>query len=251
MLNQKLKQPKFKLELQATEKQGIFSGTKRNGIKYSVRGDRHRYFFPGEWENFIAQFDNQKHKLLFLTLVHTGARIMEALHLKPKNFDFDRETITFEVTKQRKAKKQFLAVAKSRTFFVSPIYLKQVRSYINKTNLEPNQYLFLDNSKIPSDYDSLPNTQKKKYYSTEVTCYSALLKRKVKKAGIEDWFNFSLHNLRKTYAAYIRIYNLRQDEICYRMGHDMITFMTHYGSSLIFTPQERLIIMRLFGENVK
>jgi integrase len=242
---------KFKLELKLTDKPGIYSGTKRNGQKYSVRADRHRYFFPGEWERFISQFDNQKHKLLFLSLVHSGARIMEALHLKSKNFDFERETITFEVTKQRKAKKQFQAVAKSRTFFVSPIYLKAVKSYINKNNLQPEEYLFLDNEKLPANYNLLNNVEKKLYYRAEVTAYRSLFKRKLKRAKIEDYYNFSLHNIRKTYAAYMRIYNIRSDELCYRMGHDMQTFMAHYGSSLIFTTGERQIILRLFGENVK
>ena len=79
--------------------------------------------------------------------------------------------------------------------------------------------------------------------------YSGLLKRKLKKANISDWYNFSLHNIRKTYGNWIRIYDsIKIDELCYRLGHDINTFIIHYGSSLIFTQQERIEIMKIFGD---
>lgn len=224
------------------------TGTRSNGIKYSVRTSRKRYFFPQEWNKFISLINNNQHEMLFITLLHTGARIMEALHLRPKNFDFERGTITFEVVKQRKAKRQFYAIGKTRSFFVSGSYLKQIKSYIVKNKLNPNDYLFMDNSQLPPNYDSLSNTDKRKYYAKTETAYSQLLKRKLKKAGIEDYNQFSLHNIRKTYGNWMRTFDIKIEELCYRMGHDVETYLAHYGSSLIFTQKERMDIMKIMGE---
>jgi integrase len=238
---------KKKLKLDAIEN-GILKGKKSNGIDYTVRSDRHRYFFPDEWQTFIGKFNNKQHYLLFLTLLHTGARIMEALHLKPNNFNIERGTVTFEVVKQRKAKRQFFAIGKTRTFFVSPKYIKEVKAYILKNNLKGNEYLFLDNPSLPANYDNLNNLEKKKYYQKKVVAYSQLFRNKVKTSGIKDWKSFSLHNIRKTYGNWMRIYDIKTDELCFRLGHDYNTYLIHYGSAMIFTPQERMKIMNILGE---
>lgn len=237
------------LSLTQKNEEGIFIITKKDGSKYSVRADRRRYFFPKEWKEFIRNFDEEsKHYLFFLILLHSGARAMEALHLKPKNFDFERNTITLEVIKQRKAKKKFYATGKSRTFFISLNCLKEVKRYIKNNSIPYNAYLFLDNSILPENYDSLINKEKKKYYQKSEVAYLQMFKRKLKKAKIKDWKQFSLHNIRKTYGNWMRLYDIKMDEICYRMGHDMETFMLHYGSSLIFNPLEKQEIMKIFGD---
>lgn len=218
---------------------------KSNGVLYSVRKDRSRYFFPDEWEMFIKEVKNEKHALLFLTLLHTGARIMEALHIRAEDFDFERGTITLRVIKKRSSKKMSSLLRKSRTFFVSSKYLKAVKSYITKNNV--TGYLFLD-KELPENYENLPNKEKRKYYASKIVSYENILKRKLKKIGIKDWYNFSLHNLRKTYGNWMRIYDIRIEEICYRLGHDLETYMANYGSPLIFTPEEKRKIMNIFGE---
>ena len=81
----------------------------KQGKSYSVRKDRRRYFFPNEWEEFISTFKNKEHRFFFLTLLHSGARIMEALHLKYEDIDEERGTLNLKVVKQRKAKKNFYA----------------------------------------------------------------------------------------------------------------------------------------------
>ena len=75
-----------------------------------------------------------------------------------------------------------------------------------------------------------------------------MLKSKLRKIGIEDWYNFSLHNIRKTYGMWMRTFNIELAELCYRMGHDMDTFLAHYGSSLIFTDIERRKIQTIMGD---
>lgn len=238
---------KKKLNLKATEN-GIYEGTKSNGKKYSVRSDRRRYFFPNEWNSFIEKIKDSKDRLFFNTLLHTGARTMEALHLKPENFNAERGIVTFEVIKQRKAKRNFFATGKSRTFFVSPKYIKEVRAYVNKNQIKDKEYLFLDNKILPANYEQLGNLEKKKYYTKTQIAYSQMFKRKVKASGIKDWKQFSLHNIRKTYGNWMRTYDIKTEEICYRLGHDFNTYLTHYGSAMIFTQQDKIEIMKILGD---
>lgn len=227
--------------------------TKSDGKQYTNRNERKRYFFPDEWNKFLSVISNKhlsthKHRFFFVTCLHSGGRTMEVLNLKHQNIDTERGTITFNTTKQRKAKRNYSAAGKSRSFFVSDNYISEYKSFIRGQNIKPEEYIFLNNSKLPEDYDSLDNKEKKKHYNAAQTSYAAILKRKLKKAGIDDYFNFSLHNIRKTYGMWMRTYNIEIGELCYRLGHDMATYMTHYGSSLIFTEYEQQQIHRIIGE---
>lgn len=228
--------------------EGMRVGVKKDGKNYSVRNDRRRYFFPDEWELFINSIKNKEHKFFFITLVHTGARIMEALNLKYEDIDIERGTINIKIVKQRKAKKNFYAIGKSRGFFIASNFVKEYKSFIRNRNINLKDYIFLDNSKLPENYEQLNNEERKKYYTSKVVSYSNLLKRKLKKVGIKDWYNFSPHNIRKTYGMWMRNFINDSGELCYRMGHDMDTFMAHYGSSLIFTEQEKRKIERILGD---
>jgi integrase len=226
--------------------EGLRSGIKKNGIKYTVRDDRRRYFFPGEWEKFMGQITNKEHRFFFLTLLHTGGRIMEVLNLKHENIDVERGTITFTMVKQRKANKNAYAIGKSRGFFVASNYIKEYKSFTRGKTINPKDYIFLNN--LPENYESLNNKEKQKYFSSKKISYSAILKSKLKKVGIQDYYNFSPHNIRKTYGMWMRTFNKEMSELCYRMGHDIDTYMAHYGSSLIFNDEERRKIAQIFGD---
>jgi len=238
---------KKKLFLEPSFNQGVLTGTKSDGKSYSVRQSRMRYMFPGEWNKFAATFTNDKHLLFFLCSIYTGGRVMEILHLKPSSFNFERGTVDFKVIKQRTAKKQYYATKTGRQFFVSDVFLKKVKRYVVKYKVDDNDYLFLPKDKIPPHYETLTNAQKKKYYETTKTGYSKMFKRRLRKAGIKSPEELSLHNLRKTYGNYMRALGMALAEICQRMGHDMDTFMAHYGSSLIFTREEIGMIQKMYG----
>lgn len=228
--------------------EGVKIGTKSNGVKYSVRDDRRRYFFPDEWNKFIDSIKDKEHKFFFITCLHTGGRIMEVLNLKYKDIDEERGTISFTIIKQRKAKKNFHATGKSRSFFVASEFLKEYKSFIRGKTINKEEYIFLDNSKLPENYNQLNNQERKKYFCSKVVSYSKMLKLKLKKVGIKDWYNFSPHNIRKTFGMWMRTYNKEMGELCYRMGHDIDTYIAHYGSSLIFTDDERRKIQKIMGD---
>lgn len=228
--------------------EGLKQGIKKDGNKYTVRDDRRRYFFPDEWNKFISQFKNKEHKFFFLTLLHSGARIMEALNIQYEDIDIERGTIKLKVVKQRKAKKNFYAVGKSRSFFVASNFIKEYKSFIRNQKINPKDFIFLNNSKLPQNYSQLSNSEKKKYYISKVVSYSNILKRKLKQAEIKDYYNFSPHNLRKTYGMWLRTFINDSGELCYRMGHDIDTYVMHYGSSLIFSDSERRKILQIMGD---
>jgi integrase len=236
------------LKLEHTDKEGLLMGKKDNNSKYSVRTDRRRYFFPDEWNLFIKQFTNKEHKFFFLTCLNTGGRIMEVLNLRYRDIDEDRGTVNFSIVKQRKAKKNFYATGKNRGFFLGSEFLKEYKSFIRNRTINKEDYIFLDNKKLPANYNELDNKDRMKYYKSKVVSYSNILKRKLKLAGIKDYYNFSPHNIRKTYGMWMRTYNIDMGELCYRMGHDMDTFIAHYGSSLIFTEEERRKIRNIMGD---
>lgn len=236
------------LRLSNSTSEGLLIGKKNDGKDYSVRQDRRRYFFPDEWNNFIKEIEDKENRFFFLTCLHTGGRIMEVLNLRYEDIDEERETVKFSIVKQRKAKKNFYATGKTRGFFVSSEFIKEYKSYIRGKTINPKEYIFLDNSKLPPNYSELDNSQRKAYYITKVVSYSKLLKRKLKKINISDWYNFSPHNIRKTYGMWMRTFNKEMSELCYRMGHDIDTYIAHYGSSLIFTDDERRKINKIFGE---
>ena len=243
-----LSKPKKKHLTLEPSLEGLRVGIKSDGRKYSVRNDRRRYFFPDEWNNFIKEVTNKEHRFFFLTCLHTGGRIMEVLNLKYGDIDLERGTINFSIVKQRKAKKNFFATGKSRGFFVSSEFISEYKSFIRGRTIDSKDYIFLNNLKLPANYNDMNNDNRKKYYISKVVAYSNMFKRKLKKAGIKDWYNFSPHNIRKTYGMWMRTYNKDMGEICYRMGHDIDTYIAHYGSSLIFTDEERRKILKIMGD---
>lgn len=224
--------------------------TKRNsrGIQYKVRLDKRRYFFPDEWLDFISIIKNRTHRFFFTTLLFTGARAMEALNLRHKDIDLERGTVNFETVKQRKAKKNFYAIGKQRSFFVASNFFKEYKSYIRGRSINPEDYIFLNNEELPQDYSKLPNEEKREFFLKVYVNYSQIFKRQMKKSKIEDPYNFSLHNIRKTFGNWMRTFNIEMAELCYRMGHDINTYLLHYGSSLIFTESERRKINKILGD---
>ncbi len=234
----------------STEFENIKIIKRKDGTSYAVRLDRKRYFFPEEWKKFINKVTNERHKFFFETLLFTGGRIMEVLNLQYEDIDEDKMTIKFKVVKQRKVNKNYYSTGKSRMFFVSDNFIKKYKFFIQSKKINLKDYIFLDNHHLPKNYSELSNLDRKKYFNSKFISYSVMFKRKLRKAKIDDWYNFSPHNIRKTYGMWMRTYDKEMAELCYRMGHDIDTYTTHYGSSLIFTDMERKEINEIIG-NVK
>jgi len=202
--------------------EGLRVGTKSNGVKYSVRNDRSRFFFPNEWISFLENIKPEK-RIIFETLIITGARIEEALNLKPRDFDWTRNNLTLRVTKIKARKGE--TIGKARTLPVSSQFIRKVRSYINKNNIKDNDFLF-------------PITKQAVWQ---------MMRRKLKGVVKDDW-NFGLHNIRKTHGNYLKALDIKAEEICTRLGHDFNTYLQHYSSPNIFDRRDKMLMIRILGD---
>lgn len=219
---------KKKLDLKPTEHEGLKVGIQSNGRRYTVRDFRHRFFYPQEWLDFLEQV-NPKKKPIYDVLINTGARINEALHIRPKDFDWDRNNLTlmFTKTKAKKGEK----TGRPRTFKISSQFIKRMRKCIKDNKVKEDEFIF----KI---------SQKAVYL---------MFKRAMNKTNIKDTYNFSLHNIRKTHGNYLRALmkfnrDVTESEICLRLGHDMNTFLKHYGSSNIFNHEDIQLMVIILGD---
>lgn len=215
-------------------KPGLYEKIKDNGIKYTVRADRNRYFFPDEWKKFRNCLKDGEQKLIFDILLQTGARIDEALHLTPSDIHQHNNTITLRVTKVKSKKGESKTLGgKKRNFSVDSKFMKRLKKYIKENNIQPDERII----------------KKTKQGVFE------LFKRKLKKANLPEW-EFSLHNIRKTHGMWLKTVQRRGEdldmsEICMRLGHDYPTFLNHYGSPSIFTDQDRDKIIDILGDIYK
>lgn len=212
-----------KLTLTQTEIEGLQVGTKSDGIKYSVRDDRSRYFFPEEWIKFYDSI-KQENQPIFDFLINTGARIEESLNVKPKNFDHDKNRLTLRVTKMKATKGE--RVGKPRTFTISSQFSRRMRKHIKENKIGDNDFMF-------------PITKQGVYQ---------FLRRRLKKLEFDDWWNFSLHNIRKTHGNYLKALKVDSGEICYRLGHDLNTYIKHYGSANIFDRKDLSSMIKILGD---
>ncbi|RPJ79214.1 MAG: site-specific integrase [Alphaproteobacteria bacterium] len=203
--------------------EGLRVGVKSDGTKYSVRESRSRFFFPNEWENFIEQIKLEK-RLVYDTLIQTGARIEEALNLKPRDFDWTRNNLTLRVTKIKARKGE--KIGQARTLPVSSQYIRKVRSYINKNNIGDDTFLF-------------PMTKQAVWQ---------MMRRGLKKSEIKDDWNFGLHNIRKTHGNWLKALEISAEEICTRLGHDFNTYLKHYGSPNIFDRKDKVLMIKILGD---
>lgn len=203
--------------------EGLQSGIRTDGKKYSVRDDRSRYFFPEEWIKFFEAIKSEKQDI-FDTAINTGGRIDELLHIKKKDFDWEKNTLTLRVTKRKATKGE--RIGKPRTFKISSQYARRIRKYINEKKIGDEDILF-------------PMSKQAVYQ---------MLRRTLKKIEVKDWYQFSLHNIRKTHGNYLKALGVDSGEICYRLGHDLNTFIKHYGSANIFDRKDKVLMIKILGD---
>lgn len=220
--------------------EGIKQGIKSDGKKYTVRDYRNRYFFPDEWMEFFNKIKEDKN-FIFDVLIMTGARIEEALCIKTNHVRWDRNYLTLFVTKIKAKKGETKPTP--RDISLSSQFIRRMKKYISQKNLQEGDYLFLDNSKQYLTRDDLKKETRK-----HKVAISQLMKRSLKKTQIKDWYNFSLHNCRKTHGMWLKALDVKFEEICKRLGHDANTYLKHYGSADIFDRRDRQMMIKILGD---
>jgi len=187
-----------------------------------VKTNVNRFFFPDEWKKFSNEISKRNNFMLYELQFNTGARFNEVLHVRPCDFDFERNILILWKTKTKSKKGE--KVGKPRTISLSTQFGKKMKKFCN--NEKQDDYLF----KISQ------------------AGYNQLLKNKLNKLGIKDWKNFSSHTIRKTHGMYLKSVGIDIAEICTRLGHDYDTYITHYGSADVFTEKDMRTIRELLGD---
>ncbi len=213
------------LDLKDTEHQELKVGVKSNGQKYSVRTNRKRFFYPNEWNNFLDCLASPKQKLSFDILINTGCRYNEGFNIRKRDIDFERGTLTLKVTKIKAKKGQ--KFPEPRTFRLSTQFLERLKKYSKNLN---------DGDKIGM---------------LSAPALNIAMKKALIKAGIEDFYMFSLHNVRKTHGNWLNAHEVTIVNICKRLGHDYNTFLGSYASADIFQDKDREGIKEILGDLIK
>jgi len=208
------------------------AGIMKNGKVYSVRKDRSRFFMPNEWKQFYKGL-KEINKPLFLFLINTGCRINEAIHVRSRDIDFERNNVRLWKTKTKATKGE--TSGKPRTISISSELGKELKKLSRDKN--PESYLFYPNEEIGKVIEG-----------GKLQSINQLMKRVLKKTDIQDWKNFATHNIRKTHGMYIKALGFGIEEICLRLGHDYNTYLAHYGSADVFTETDVRGIKEVLGD---
>ena len=213
------------LEMIDTEHQELKKVIKKNGQEYSVRTNRKRFFYPNEWNNFLKELVTPGQRLSFDILINTGCRYNEGFNIRKRDIDFERGTLTLKVTKIKAKKGQ--KFPEPRTFRLSSQFLSRLKDYTKDKN---------DDEKIGM---------------LSAPALNIAMKKALIKAGIEDFYMFSLHNVRKTHGNWLNAHKFTIVDICKRLGHDYNTFLGSYASADIFRDEDRVEIKEILGDLIK
>jgi len=226
--NQKSVKVIKKMDLTATDKEGLRVGTRTDGKKYSVRTHRNSFIMPSDWTPFMNALKSERAKLTAETLIQLGGRINEVRNIEERDVDFERNTIRLRVTKCKATKGE--EVGKPRTIPVNSIFIKKLKKH----------------------FAALPPGSKIGILSTPG--FNINMKKALKKIEHPEPHMLSAHNIRKSHGNWLkilgnlRIMNIDASEICLRLGHDYNTFLAHYGSSSVFDSKDVQIAKNILGD---
>ncbi len=186
--------------------------------------DLNRFFFPDEWKKFIKSIEKPRYKnrMFYELQFHTGARFDEVRHLRPMDFDFERNNVYLWKTKTKAKKGE--KVGKPRNISISSEFSRKVHRFCK--DKKPDDYLF----------------------KVSQAGYNELMKVKLELLKVQRPNEFSSHNIRKTHGMYLKALGIDMGEICIRLGHDAQTYIDHYGSADIFSEKDMRGIRDLLGD---
>lgn len=201
----------------------VTTKTLKDGRVYTVRSNRDRFFFPGEWMMFYDKL-KAKQRFTFGFLLNTGARINEARHVRVSDIDLQRRRIVLRVTKVKAAKKE--KNPRPRIIPVSAQYAKLLKKHIKHHKLKNDAYLGV--------------------LSTPAANIG--MKKALKRAGVKDWQMFSVHNVRKTLECWLMALGVDGLKIVAHIGHSMQVAAQSYISADVFSWEEKQQMRDIIGD---
>ena len=201
----------------------ITTKTLSDGRTYTLRSNRDRFFYPKEWLQF-KEAVNPRFFFPFEFLINTGARINEARNVKVSDFDFENKRLVLRVTKIKAKLGQ--KNPRPRIIPISTQFIKKVKKHIRENKLKSDSFI------------GIPSTP----------AANQLLKRGVKRSGIEDWQMFSIHNIRKTLENWLLALGIDSLKVVSHVGHSMGTAASSYISADVFSHNEKVQIREILGD---
>jgi integrase len=200
---------------------GVKEILRTDGMKYTVRQNRHRYMFPDEWKTFYDAL-SAKQKVTFHFLINTGARINEVRNIQVQDVDESRNSIIIRWTKARNED----GSRKMRVLSVSSQFIKWIRSIVKDFNLQPND----------------------KFPILSTPAANICMKKTLKEIGIGDWIMFSAHNVRKTLETWLISLDIDSMKVSKHFGHSVGVASKFYVSPDTFNFEDKKAIRDVIGD---
>jgi integrase len=196
-----------------------------NGVIYTMKDNKNRFFFPDEYGKFEDQL-KKKQRFSVRFLLNTGARINEARNVRVEDIDIERRRLVLRVTKAKAKKGEIKGKGRPRIIPLSSQFTKYLKGYINHKKLQPEDYLgILSNPALNIAY-----------------------KKAAKEAGINDYWNISSHTFRKTLEVWLMALGVDSLPLTAHIGHDLKTAAQYYVSPDIFSWEEKKKIRMFIGD---
>ena len=74
------------------------------------------------------------------------------------------------------------------------------------------------------------------------------MKKALKKAGIKDWYMFSIHNVRKTLETWIIALDVDSLKVIKHFGHTLQVAAQHYVAPDVFNWEDKQQIKQIIGD---
>lgn len=191
--------------------------------KYHVKDNKNLFFYPQEVKKILSDM-KQNIEIPFTILINTGARYNEAKHIKVEDIDFERKSLILKVTKVRHRLGE--ARPTPRIIPISSQFAKKLDKWRRDLKLSPD-------STFPF---------------IEPAWFNTKIKMLAKDIGRNDWQDFSVHNLRKTFETWLIAMGVDTIKVVKHLGHSMDVATKHYISADIFTPQDKKMMRELLGD---
>jgi len=152
--------------------------------------------------------------------------VNEIRHLRAGDIDFENSALTFYVTKVKATKGESRPVP--REIKISTEFKEWLQRFVKSNKMKP------------SDTFPIQTTQG----------IDKTIKKTLQRLEVENWKDFSSHNVRKTHGNWLKASGFDGAEICSRLGHDYNTMLKNYVSADIFDDEDRFLIRQILGDLV-
>jgi len=241
------------------------------GTEYRKKENIKRFFYPEEWNKFYNNLKSDKLRFYFNFLMQTGARYFELSHIEVRDIDFERHFIKIRFAKTRiggmKKIKILCESCKSRINLSKDLKFCPLCG----TEIENREELYsLYQNKITKRRRDIRDVKISDRFTQDLKNYidknklnqndifkfptiqhlNQTMKKILNKIGINDWKDFSLHNIRKTHENYLIATGSNVLSMRMHMGHSIDVASAHYISSNLFKDEE-IGMIKLILDNLK